>query len=622
MELAAWGIDTGYWDAAGQWREPPQETIDAITSSMGVVEGPPPTGPPVWFVRAGHGDWLQSPADLVLEDGTTRRGVDALPPDLPPGYHELQPLDGGPTTRLVISPGRCHLPPDLRTWGWAVQLYATRSRRSWGHGDLADLRTLATWAAGQGAGALALNPLHAPGPALPQQPSPYYPSSRQWRSPLYLCVEEVPGARQAGDDLERLAASGRALNADARIDRNAVWDLKREALEACFAVAGDDAAFSSWRRSEGDPLARFATYCAIAEVHGNGWSTWPAALRRPDAPEVAAFADAHADRVRFHSWLQWLLDGQLASAAEVLAPINDLAVGFDPGGADGWAFQDVLALDMRVGAPPDEFNTRGQDWGLPPFDPWKLRAAGYDPLIQTLRAALGHAGGLRVDHVMGLFRLFWIPQGAGPADGTYVRYPASDLLDLLALESHRAKAFVVGEDLGTVEDEVRADLSERRVLSYRLLWFERRSTERFEEQALAAVTTHDLPTIAGVWTGGDVEDQRSAGLSPNLEGEAEVRRRLQRAAAVGDDTPVDEVVLATYRALAKAPSQVLVATLEDAVGVAERPNMPGTVDEWPNWSIPLPVSVEDLVASPQAAAIAEALTRKGGATPPRPDPTG
>jgi 4-alpha-glucanotransferase len=617
MDLAAWGVDTGYWDAVGQWKEPPGETLEAVARSMGVTAGGPPPGPPLWFVRAGHGEWLRSPADLVLEDGTTRRGVDALPPDLPPGYHQLVPLDGGPTTRLVISPGRCHLPPDLRTWGWAVQLYGARSAASWGHGDLADLRTIAGWAAGQGAGTLALNPLHAPGPALPQQPSPYYPSSRQWRSPLYLRVEEVPGAATVGADLEALAAAGRALNAGARIDRDAVWDLKRRALEACFAVAGDDPDFEAWRTDQGEALTRFATWCTLAEEHGNGWQSWPEELRRPDGPAVAAVAARSADRLRFHAWLQWLLDAQVADAFAVLPPINDLAVGFDPGGADGWAFQDVLALDMRVGAPPDEFNTRGQDWGLPPFDPWKLRAACYEPLVATLRSALRHAGGLRVDHVMGLFRLFWIPEGGSPADGTYVRYDARELLDILALESHRARAYVVGEDLGTVEDEVRRDLAERQVLSYRLLWFEPTATRDFPEQALAAVTTHDLPTIAGMWSGTDVEDQRSIGMSPNVDGEAEVRDRLRRAAGVPDDAPVDEVVLRAHEALAEAPSQVLVATLEDAAGVATRPNMPGTVDEWPNWSIPLPVPLEELVDSPQAAAIAKALGSREGTTASR-----
>ena len=605
MDAAAWGIEDGYWDANGQWQDAPRSTIDAILASMRAEGDGPPPGPPLWFVRAGHVEFLQGTCDVTLEDGTVLRSVDALPPDVPPGYHDLQPLDGGPATRVVVSPGRCHLPHDLRTWGWAVQLYAARSRESWGMGDLADLRRLSSWAADQGAGVLALNPLHASGPALPQQASPYYPSSRRWRSPLYLRVEEVPGA-DGLPDLDRLAKEGRALLDDRRIDRDAVWALKREALERCFERAGRDTAFEAWRADCGDDLQQYATWCAIADEHGNGWSDWPEELRRPDSPAVAAHATANDDRVRFHAWLQWLVEGQLEQAS-TLPLINDLAVGFDPGGADAWAWQDVLALDMRVGAPADEFNTEGQDWGLPPFDPWRLRAAQYEPIIATLRSSLRSAGGLRVDHVMGLFRLFWIPQDGGPRNGTYVRYQAAELLDLLALESHRARAFVVGEDLGTVEDEVRRELAERRVLSYRLLWFEPGPPETWPEQALAAVTTHDLPTVAGMWTGADLEAQRSAGLSPNEGGEAEVRRRLQEAAGTSDDTPVTDVAVGAYRALSRAPSRVLVATLDDALGVEERPNMPGTVDEWPNWSIALPTPVEDLPDAPGVKAIAGVL---------------
>lgn len=600
MDLAAWGIDTGYWDARGQWQDVPGDTAEAIARAMG-AEGQerPPATAPLWFVRAGHVEFLHGPADLVLEDGTQVRNVEALPPDLPPGYHELVPRDGGPTTRLVVTPGRCHLPRDLRTWGWAVQLYAARSRDSWGIGDLADLRRLQAWASSQGAGVLALNPLHAAGPALPQQSSPYYPTSRCFRNPIFLRVEEVPGVQ----DVEKLAVEARTLNDDRIIDRDRVWALKRQALEAAYARFAGDPRFDDFMAEQGEPLRRFATYCAIADEHGNGWTSWPAELQRPDSPAVAR----HRQGGLFHAWLQWQLDEQLARTTSVPV-IHDLAVGFDPGGADAWAWQDLLALDMRVGAPPDEFNTAGQDWGLPPFVPWKLRAAAYEPIIETLRASFRRAGGLRVDHVMGLFRLFWLPAGGGP--GGYVRYPASELLDILALESHRARAFVVGEDLGTVEDAVRAELHERSVLSYRLLWFEPGAPESYPEQALSAVTTHDLPTVAGVWTRSDRDDQRTAGLEPNEPGEDQVRNRLQHAAGLADDATVEEAVAGAYRALARTPSRVVLATLDDALAVGERPNMPGTVDEWPNWSLALPRPIEDLESAPLADEIARALSRR------------
>jgi 4-alpha-glucanotransferase len=581
------GIDEGYWDALGRWQEVPAETIDAVRASMGTPDG---SAPPVWCVRAGHAEALHSPADVTLEDGTALRGIDALPADLPLGYHSLAPLDGGPTTKLVVSPGRCHLPSGLRTWGWALQLYATRSRDSWGIGDLADLRHATEWAAAQGAGVVTVSPLHAPGPASPQQPSPYYPSSRRFRNPLHLRVEDVPGAQDAG--IEDLAAIGRSLNDTRAIDRDEVWQLKRTALERAFARFEGSREMDTWLSAQGEPLLQYATYCAIAEVHGNGWTTWPAPLQRPDSPEVHAFADSNAGRVGFHAWLQWLLDVQLGAASAALPVVHDLAVGFDAGGADAWAWQDLLALDMRVGAPPDEFNEAGQDWGLPPFVPWKLRAAGYEPFISTVRSAFRHAGGLRVDHVMGLFRLFWIPLG-GELPGTYVRYPASDLLDILALESHRAGALVVGEDLGTVEDDVRRELWERQVLSYRLLWFEPDAPPSWPERALAAVTTHDLPTIAGVWTGADAQ----------ADG---MRDRLQSRAAVPDDAPVGDAVAGAYRSLAGASSAIVVGTLDDALEVTERPNQPGTTEPT-NWSIALPLPLEEIEEDARVQTVAAAL---------------
>lgn len=592
MDRVAWGIEDGYWDVAGHWHEVPGETIDRVAGAMGASDDQPrpPDDHPVWCVRAGRVEFLHSPADIVLEDGTTLRDVDALPPDLPLGYHALVPRDGGPATHLVVSPGRCHLPHGLRTWAWAIQLYATRSRESWGIGDLGDLRRVGEWAATAGAGLLTVSPLHAPGPAFPQQASPYYPSSRRFLNPLHLRVEDVPGASDAGAALDRLAALGRALNADRHIDRDAVWRIKRDALDRVFSRFKGDPALDAWLSAQGQPLLQFATYCAIAEQHGNGWNEWPAELRHPDSPAVHSFAEAHAETVGFHAWLQWLLDVQLGAASR-LPLVHDLAVGFDAGGADAWAYQDLLALDMRIGAPPDEFNEAGQDWGLPPFVPWKLRAAGYLPFVETVRSALRHAGGLRVDHVMGLFRLFWIPTDDLP--GTYVRYPAGDLLDILALESHRSGALIVGEDLGTVEDAVRHELWERQVLSYRLLWFEDASPAHWPAQALGAVTTHDLPTIPGVWTGAD--HQADA-----------MRGRLRERAGVDDGASVVDVVLAAYRTLAHGATAIAAGTLDDALGVTERPNQPGTADAT-NWSIALPEPLEEIEQDDRVEAVARVL---------------
>jgi 4-alpha-glucanotransferase len=307
--------------------------------------------------------------------------------------------------------------------------------------------------------------------------------------------------------------------------------------------------------------------------------------------------------------VQWLLDEQLARVAAALPVMHDLPIGVDPNGADAWVWQDLLAMDVTVGAPPDEFNTLGQNWGLPAFVPHKLRAAAYQPFRQTMQAALRHAAGLRIDHVMGLFRLFWIPREAEPSMGAYVRYPAEELLAILALESTRAHAFVVGEDLGTVEAAAREQLDAHRLLSYRLLWFETEPPSRYPVRALAAVTTHDLPTIAGLWSGADLQAQHDLGLQPNAAGLQEIRQRLQTMTGLRETAAVDAVVLRTHQLLAEAPSAVLVATLEDALAVAERPNMPNTTTEWPNWSRALPCSLEAVERHPLVQAVATALQR-------------
>jgi 4-alpha-glucanotransferase len=625
VELGPWGVDEGYWDVSGHWHEPSAATREAIGRAMTAgLDGPPdhagpPPGPPLWFVRAGSTQFLHSPAEIHLEDGAVVRAEEALPPDLPLGYHDLRPLDGGAVTRVVVTPGRCHLAPDLRTWGLTAQLYAARSRSSWGIGDLADLRHLGAWASGVGAGVLATSPLHAPGPAHPVDPSPYHPSTRRHLNPLHLRVEEVPGA-EGLPGIDDLAVAGRALGDDRHIDRDRVWGLKRPALEAACVRSCDDPRFDRFL-AERPSVRTWAVFGAVADRHGNDWRAWPAELRRPDSPAVARFAAEHPAAVRFHEWLQWALDLQLAEAASTIALVEDLAVGFDAGGADAWELQDLLALDMRVGAPPDEFNGAGQDWGLPPFVPWRLRHAGYEPFVQTVRAALRHAGGLRVDHVMGLFRLFWVPEGTDPREGAYVRYPAGELLDILALESHRAGAFVVGEDLGTVEDSVRSELADRQVLSYRLLWFEDNDPPEWPRGSFGALATHDLPTVAGLWrrtdpAAGELAPVRArlarAAAAGGAEGEGGNVEGEGDAATEGEGGDVEAVIVGAHRTLATAASRVVVASLDDLQAVEERPNLPGTTVPG-NWTTALPEPIEDLDRSPLAAAVVDALRATRGA---------
>jgi 4-alpha-glucanotransferase len=612
MSTDIWGIDNGYEDALGVWHQTPPTTRLALLASMGVdpsAQSAPPAAP-MQVLRPKQVTPLEGPAELTLEDGTVLQIEAALPPDLPLGYHTLRPLDGRAAVQLIVSPGQCWCPRSARQWGWAVQLYALRSSRSWGIGDLADLRRLAHWSAtAVQADLLLVNPLQAALPVIPQQPSPYFPSSRCYRNLLYLRIEEIPGAAELGAALEHLAATGHALNQERVINRDAIFRLKVAALEQLWQGFGGDPAFEQYCKAQGDALSQFATFCTLAEHYGQGWHHWPAAYRHPDAPAVERFAAAHRDRVRFHQWVQWLLDEQLARVAAALPVMQDLPIGVDPNGADAWVWQDLLATDVTVGAPPDEYNTLGQNWGLPPFVPHKLRAAAYQPFRQTIQATLRHAAGLRIDHVMGLFRLFWIPRGAEPSTGAFVRYPADEFLAILALESSRAQAFVVGEDLGTVEAGVRDQLDAHRLLSYRLLWFETDPPLSYPAQALAAVTTHDLPTVVGLWSGADLQTQHDLGLQPNAAGLQEIRQRLQAMTGLPEATEVDEVVLRTHQLLAEAPSALIVATLEDALAVAERPNMPNTTAEWPNWSLALPCPLEAIERHPLVRAVATALQR-------------
>ena len=596
-----------YDDALGNWREAPQETVAAIQASMGRPGAEAEA--PVVVVRRGRRKRLRDPAEVTLEDGAVLRVDKALPVDLPAGYHTLRYLDDSRETKLIVSPGVCYLPPHLRTWGWSAQLYSLRSSGSWGIGDFADLRELGRWSArNYDAGLLLINPLGAASPIVPQEPSPYFPSSRRYRNLLYLRIEEISGAAELRSDLQRFVAAGSELNREQRIDRDAVFKLKKDALELLWGRFSGDRGLDRFCREQGEPLAQFAAFCALAEHHGCGWHKWPEDYRNPDSPAVARFAEHHADRVRFYQWVQWLLDEQLAKASAEIALMQDLPIGVSPDGADGWAWQDVFAGGVTVGSPPDEFNTQGQDWGLPPFVPWKLRAAGYEPFIQTVRGALRHAGGLRIDHVMGLFRLFWIPQGADPAAGAYVRYAQDELLAILSLESERAKAYIVGEDLGTVGKSARKKLARSRVLSYRLLWFEKDPPVKYPELALAAVTTHDLPTIAGLWSGADLKLQHELGLEPNEAGILEIRDRMRSMTGVFDDTPIEEVIARAYELLAQAPSAIVTATLEDALAVEDRPNIPGRAED--SWSRALPESLEHLQSNPLVRALAQHLRKR------------
>ncbi|HEX4229840.1 MAG TPA: 4-alpha-glucanotransferase [Bryobacteraceae bacterium] len=609
-----WGIDLNYQDAFGKWHDVPRETIDTVLEAMGADRESVAPSPDdsVVIVHSGSQREVPGAATILLETGETVVCERRLPADLPNGYHRMQFEGDEIIRRLIVSPGRCWLPEDLKTWGWAAQLYGARSRESWGIGDFGDLDRLAQWSASElGAGMMLVNPLSAASPLEPQQASPYFPSSRRFFNPLWLRIEWLPDAIGGRiPQIEELALAGRDMNRQRLIDRNKIFQLKMQALEILWLQFNEDVAFDEYCQEHGSDLDRFAVFCAIAEWQRSGWHSWPVELQHPASPEVARFAAEHSERIRFFKWIQWLLDKQLAQAARHLALMQDLPVGVDPDGADAWGWQDYFATGVAVGAPPDEFNTRGQNWGLPPFLPNKLRAAGYEPFVQTVRAAFRHGGGLRIDHVMGLFRLFWIPEGQPSLNGAYVRYNPDEMLAIVALESERARAYVVGEDLGTVEDGVREKLATHRILSYRLLWFEKEHPATYPKEALVAVTTHDLPTVAGLWTGADLKRQEQLNRNPNEESTAEIHRRLKRMAQVDESDPIEDVIAGAYRLLAEAPSRIVTASLDDAAAVLERPNFPATSnDENPNWSLALPMPIEELMEAKLPNAIAGILQR-------------
>ncbi|MBY0441531.1 MAG: 4-alpha-glucanotransferase [Mycobacteriaceae bacterium] len=579
-----------------------------------------------------------------------------LPNDLPLGYHRVYLRSGADqsSTTLIVTPDWLGLPTRLaaqRSWGVAVQLYSVRSQQSWGVGDLVDLADLAVWSASQhGAGFVLVNPLHAAAPTLPMEPSPYLPTSRRFANPLYLRVEAIPEfaylrkrrrVRQLRADVQH-----RARQHDV-IDRDTAWAAKRKALTSVYRVhraAGRELAYRAYRAREGKSLDDFATWCALADHYGADWHRWPGPLQHPASPAVAEFVHAHPHTVDFHRWLQWQLDEQLAAAQAkarytgmALGIMHDLAVGVHPHGADAWLQQDGLASGVTVGAPPDEFNQVGQNWSQPPWRPDRLEEQAYQPFRALVQAILRHAGGVRIDHIIGLFRLWWIPNNATPADGTYVRYNHEALVGIVALEAYRAGAVVVGEDLGTVEPWVRSYLQSRGVLGTSLLWFELdRDTDptctlplpaqRWREHCLASIGTHDLPPAVSYLAGDHVRLRDSLNLlSRPVEQELQDNRaqvsawlaELRRVGLLPDEASAEHdpehIMTALHAYLGRTPSRLLAMSLADAVGDRQTQNQPGTTNEYPNWRVPLtgptgqPMMLEDVFTEPGVAALAETM---------------
>jgi glycogen operon protein len=564
-----------------------------------------------------------------------------LPP-LPAGYHTLRfDGDSGHDCRVVVAPARCFLPPEIRTgerrFGLAAHLYALRRRGDQGIGDFTTLSAIAEATARAGGSIVGINPLHALFAEERERPSPYHPSDRRFLDPVYIDVERVPDLVASDDARALFAQSSRqfaALSADASVDYPAVWQLKRAVLQACFASfeqrgTGDPLVIELDRfvAAGGAPLQQFALFEAIAAEHPRvPWYEWPSALRESDAPGTADFAGRHARRIRFALYLQWLADRQFDAAARhadasglTLGFMRDLAVGAAPDGAEVWANPSAFARGVTIGAPPDPFSTAGQNWNLPPPNPGTLLASACAGFGDLAAANMRHAGALRIDHVMGLSRLFWIPDGATAADGAYVRYPLDALLAVLATESVRARCLVVGEDLGTVPEGFRERLAADDVFSYRVLWFERDGANfiapaRYPAKAVACVSTHDLPTIAGWWTGTDIAEKRSLGLldSEDATGAQAGRLAAKRALAdaidqadVAEGASIDAgaphdagITAAIHRYACASTSAVVLLQADDLAGETEAVNLPGTDRERPNWRRKVSVDADALWQTP------------------------
>jgi 4-alpha-glucanotransferase len=600
--------------------------------------------------------------DRLDAEGAWRRGPPRalrIPVRLPLGYHDsvITVSAGGRevavTRRLIVVPRRCVTPRELlqgrRCFGLIANLYTLRSDENWGVGDFSDLGALAAWAGARGADFVGVNPLHA---LLNRgaDVSPYSPVSRLFRNPLYADVSAVPELCDAPDVLRTIASSEfqsglAALRESANVCYEPVMTRKRLALDALHRVfeqrraasAGDPRSdddrvreYEAFVRAGGTSLERFATWMAIADHvrategpdAGADWRRWPAELRRPDSDAAREFVRAHRERVDFHCWLQFETDRQLGDAADrarragmAIGLYQDLAIGSSPSGADTWSHPELFIRGASVGAPPDPYAADGQNWGLPPLDPRMLRASGYEYFIKLVRAGCRHAGALRIDHAMGLFRLFWIPDGGRGADGAYVRYPADDLLGIIALESLRHGALVVGEDLGTVPPEVPPALEKRGVLSSKVLYFERgrgggfNAAKAYKPLALATANTHDMPTLAAFVQGHDITLRRAAGLIASADEEARAReerardiqalaRRLRNAGALDRSASPDDSAAfrgAVHAFLCETPSQLVGLSLDDLAGEVEPVNLPGVgPDRFPSWTRKMSRSITDL----------------------------
>lgn len=631
----------------------------------------------VWFYEGAQTYTLTTEDGSLTYDGRVESAPVRIADALPLGYHTLAVRGAGDTTALstvIVAPRRAYEPQSLRdgrAFGLAVQLYTLRSERNWGMGDFTDLRDFIAHAKSIGASTLGINPLHALDTTDPEAGSPYSPTSRFFLHWPYIDVEALPEYLASAAAHELVASAGlqtriELLRAAVSVDYRGVTALKRDVLEIVYRdfraqIDGPDgsertATFLAWANGGGELLERFARYEALTERfvsddgRTRGWLTWPPEYRDPSGEAVASFAAEARERIDFFKYVQFAAEEQFALAGHEARGLGiglyrDLAVGVDPNSADVWSLRDSYLLDVSVGAPPDPMNALGQDWGLPPLDPLALRRSGYRPFADLLRSNMAHAGALRIDHVMALARLFWMPRGRPPAEGAYQRYEIDEMTAVVALESVRAQCLVIGEDLGTVPAGFRERMLAAGIFSYRLLLFERewdgtfRSPEEFPALALASVGTHDLPTLPGYLLGRDIDLRERIGLIGPTAADAERAARIvdreqlftaleTHAGLAASETiaardalenaesethALAPVVLAAYRYIAQSPAKFILVQIDDIIGERDQINLPGTFIQYANWRRKLSMSVEEI-------AIDERFKQLGTALAPRSAP--
>ncbi|WP_267248664.1 4-alpha-glucanotransferase [Yersinia sp. Marseille-Q5920] len=678
------GIAANYINAHGKPQAISAQTKQQLLAAMGRTSVPsdsqtekaplPPVkvftfGSAMQLPMAGSGDYhwqLQTEKGDLHQGRISAKKTLTLPASLPQGYHRLVLEQGLQQWQcsVIVAPKRCFEPDALlagkKLWGACVQLYTLRSERNWGIGDFGDLTQMLEQVGERGGAFIGLNPIHALYPANPQSASPYSPSSRRWLNVIYIDVNRVDefhsseAAQTWWNQSETQSALAKA-RASEWVDYPQVMQLKLAALRLVFplftARKAKDArvqAFHRFVEQGGSSLHQQAAFDALhAHLSENdpmmwGWPVWPEKYRDGHSSGVADFCREHADEVNFYLWLQWLAASQFDDCFHIsqtrkmpLGLYRDLAVGVAEGGAETWCDRELYCLKASVGAPPDILGPLGQNWGLPPMDPHVMAARAYQPFIDLLRANMTSCGALRIDHVMALLRLWWIPYGQTADQGAYVKYPVDDLLAILALESQRHNCMVIGEDLGTVPVEIVAKLRDSGVYSYKVLYFEHdsentfRAPQSYPVQAMATITTHDLPTLRGYWQSDDLTLGSKLGLYPDqqmlkqlyldrerakqglLEGLHHydcVPKKVGHKASLLSMSPVLNRGLQRY--VADSASALLGLQPEDWLDMAAPVNIPGTSDEYPNWRRKLTSTLEEMFADDQVNRLLKDLDKR------------